>query len=163
MVIWLIGISGAGKTTLGKLLKEKLIEIGKDPFLIDGDEVRNFFDNDLGYTKEEREENIKRIIYASHLLSLNGKITIVCNISPFQKLRNFCRDKLSNYIEIYLEKDFLIAKKNDVKGIYKDENIVGYDINFEKPISSDLTLNVDKDDINECIKKIIIFLKNKLN
>ena len=71
--------------------------------MIDGDQVRGFFNSDLGYSKKNREENIKRIIYAAHVLEEANIIAIVCNISPFQNLRDLCRQKFKNYSEIYLK------------------------------------------------------------
>ena len=164
MIIWFIGISGAGKTTLGTLLRDKFVSSEKQVLLIDGDSVRSFFENDLGYSKKDRKENIKRIIFASHISQNNGCITIVCNMSPFEELRAFCRQKLNGYIEIYLDKKFLVAKKNDVKGVYNDpelKNIVGHDIVFEKPVSSDLRIPVDDFTIDQSLEKIVSFLKNE--
>ncbi len=161
MVIWLMGISGAGKTTLGNLLKKQYETAGKKCFLIDGDTVRNFFDNDLGYSVKEREENIKRIILAAYVLESTGITVIVCNISPFQKLRDFARRKFNRYVEIYLKKSLDKAIAADVKCLYK-ENInktalVGRDIKFEEPTFSDITIDVDSESVEESFSKLITF------
>ena len=165
MVIWLIGIPGAGKTTLGIRLEEYLKAQSKKCCLIDGDVIRKFFDNDLGYTYDERVQNIKRIILAGYILEQNGIIPIICNISPFEKLREFARKKLDSYKEIYLKKSIENSKKDDVKGLYKNNlgktKLIGIDIPFEEPQNSDLTIEVDKLEISESIDKIISFLKNK--
>ena len=165
MVIWLIGIPGAGKTTLGIRLEEYLKAQNKKCYLIDGDVIRKFFDNDLGYTYDERVHNIKRIILAGYILEQNGIISIICSISPFEKLRTFARMKFENYNEIYLNKSIEDSKKKDVKGLYRDNlgktNLVGIDIPFEEPQNSDLVIDVDKLEISESIDKIISFLKMK--
>ena len=165
MVIWLIGIPGAGKTTLGIRLEEYLQSQNKKCYLIDGDVIRKFFDNDLGYTYEERVQNIKRIILAGYILEQNGIIPIICNISPFEKLRELARKKLDSYKEIYLKKSIENSKKDDVKGLYKNNlgktKLIGIDIPFEEPQNSDLTIDVDKLEISESIDKIISFLKKK--
>ena len=136
MVIWLLGISGSGKSTLGEKLKQKLDRHQINNTLIDGDKFRNFFDNDLGYAVEDRRENIKRIISAAKMAEELKHVTIVCNISPFQDLRNFCKYKFNQYIEIFLDRQIEEAIKDDVKKIYKKsklKNIIGFDIKFDIP------------------------------
>lgn len=162
MVLWLIGISGSGKSTLGRKLHEYFCHLGKKPYTIDGDLIRDFFDNDLGYSRQDRMANIKRIILSAHLLSQNGVITIVCNISPFEELRQFARKKINNYNEIFLNKDFEKSQTEDVKNMYKDNagktDIIGKDIQFDIPQNSDLIINVDKESVEESLERIIKYL-----
>ncbi|MEA3314530.1 MAG: adenylyl-sulfate kinase [Campylobacterota bacterium] len=166
MVIWLIGISGAGKTTLGNKINNHLKSNGKKCSIIDGDEVRKFYNNDLGYSKNDRISNIKRIMLSVYFLEKNDIISIVCNISPFQFLRDFAREKFNDYNEIYLQKNIQIAKKNDIKEIYKNNlnktSIVGIDLNFEQPKNSDITINVDNESEEESFQKIIDYINKKL-
>ena len=165
MVIWLMGIPGAGKTTLGIRLEDYLKSQDKKCYRIDGDVIRKFFDNDLGYTYEERVQNIKRIILAGYILEQNGIIPIICNISPFEKLREFARKKFDSYNEIYLRKSIEDSRKSDVKGLYRDNlgktNLVGIEIPFEEPQNCDLIVEVDNLGISESMEKIISFLKEK--
>lgn len=165
MIIWLLGISGAGKTTLGKMLKDYYTEKNLKTYLLDGDEVRNLFDNDLGYTDEDREANIKRIILGAYLLDKNDIIGIICNISPFQHLRELAKSKISGYNEIYLDKNIEISIKNDVKGIYKDNigktDIVGLGQRFDDPIHCDLRIKVDEMTKEESFEIIKQFIKDK--
>ena len=105
MVIWLLGISGAGKTTLGKELHTIFNQNNIKSFIIDGDIVRDFYNNDLGYSKSDRISNIKRIMLSAYVLEQNGIIPIVCNISPFEFLRDFARDKFDKYVEVYLKRE----------------------------------------------------------
>ena len=165
MVIWLIGISGAGKTTLGKKLKEYLDTRGRESYLIDGNLVRDFFDNDLGFSREDRVANIKRIMLAAHILSQNGKITIVCNIHPFEELRRFARRKIEDYNEIYLKKSLEDSRRDDDKGVYWSQigktEIVGLDIGFDEPECSDLVVHTGKESVEESFAKIVRYLKNK--
>lgn len=162
MIIWLIGISGAGKTTLGRKLEKYYIDKGFRTYLLDGDEVRNLFENDLGYTDADREANIKRIILGTYLLDKNDIIGIICNISPFQHLRDLARRKISGYNEIFLDKNINISIKNDVKGMYKNNigktDIVGMGQRFDEPVSCDLRIKVDEmteDESFEIIKQYI--------
>ena len=144
MIIWLIGISGAGKTTIGRKLEKHFQEIGKKCYLLDGDEVRDLFDHDLGYSDADREANIKRIILGAYLLD---------------------RNNIVGYNEIYLKKDIQISMKNDVKGVYADNmgktQIVGIDATFDEPQTPDLVLEVDKMSIDETYHAVLDFVVNK--
>jgi adenylylsulfate kinase len=165
MVIWLIGIPGAGKTTLGIRIEAYLRSQNKNCYIIDGDDVRKLFDNDLGYTYDERVQNIKRIILAGYVLEQNGVVPVICSISPFEELRKFARRKLDSYNEIYLNKSIEKSKRDDVKGLYRGNigktKLIGIDIPFEEPQNSDLTVEVDEEEISESMDKIISFLKGK--
>lgn len=165
MVVWLIGISGAGKSTLGNKLKKYYDKKEQKSFILDGDIVRDFYDNDLGYTKEDRIANIKRIMLSAYVLEQNNIIPIVCNIAPFEFLRDFAREKFDNYQEIYLKKDITIAKENDIKEIYKNNinktSIVGIDMDFEEPKKSDIIIDVDNENEDMSFKKLIKFLESK--
>ena len=165
MVIWLLGISGAGKTTLGLKLKQHFDSEGVQSFILDGDIVRNFFDNDLSYSIDERRQNIKRIMLAAHVLEQNGIIPIVCNIAPFEDLRQFARQKFSNYVQIYLKKSLSLAQANDVKNIYKDNisksMIVGIDLEFDQPKTNELVVPVDSETVEESFIRIITMLNKR--
>ena len=165
MVLWLLGISGAGKSTLGNKLKEYCDQANKKSWIIDGDSIRDFFDNDLGFEREDRVQNIKRILLAAHVLSESGVIAIVCNISPFEELRQFARKKLKNYQQIYLKKDLNTSRRDDVKDIYKNHvgktPVVGMDLVFDEPQGSDLVLEVDHQTVEESFQKIKAHLQQQ--
>jgi adenylylsulfate kinase-like enzyme len=165
MVIWLLGISGSGKTTLGSLLKKHFDSKITESYLVDGDIVRSFFDNDLGYGVDERRQNIKRILFAAHVLEQNGVIPIVCNISPFEDLRQFARNKFYDYVQIYLQKSIPIAQKNDVKNIYRDNlkktPIAGIDLVFDEPLVNELVIAVDSESVDTSFAKIMVLLSER--
>ena len=165
MVIWLIGISGAGKTTIGKRLEEHFNNLNIKNYLLDGDEVRDLFDRDLGYSDEEREANIKRIILGAYLLDKNDIIGIVCNIAPLEKLRALARTKIIGYNKIYLKKDINMSMKNDVKGVYRENvgktQIVGIDATFDEPLHSDLILEVDSLTEEETYQAVLNYIVEK--
>jgi len=167
MVIWLLGISGAGKTTLGNELHKYLQNKNINSFVIDGDLVRDFYDNDLGYDKKDRVANIKRILLSAYILEENNIIPIVCNISPFEELREFARNKLKDYREVYLQKDINTAQLDDIKKIYINNTsktpLIGIDIIFEEPKNSDLIINVDQETVNESLNKILDNILKKDN
>jgi len=165
MVIWLLGISGAGKSTLGNLLKQYFDRNAVKSFILDGDSVRNFFDNDLGFSVDERRQNIKRILLAAQALEQSGVIPIVCNISPFEDLRQFAREKFNDYVQIYLQKSIPIAQKNDVKNIYRDNikktPIAGIDLAFDEPLVNDLVISVDSESVDASFDKIMVLLSER--
>lgn len=165
MVIWLIGISGAGKTTIGRKLEEHFNNIGKKCYLLDGDEVRDLFDRDLGYSDAEREANIKRIMLGAYLLDKNDIIGIICNIGPLEHLRQLARKKIKGYNEIYVKKDLAISMKNDVKGVYKENagktQIVGIDATFDEPQTPDLVIEVDNMTVDESYQAVLDYIVSK--
>lgn len=163
MILWLMGISGAGKTTIGNRLKRYLDQEGIKNYLLDGDEVRDLFDRDLGYSNAEREANIKRIILGAYLLDRNDIVGIVCNISPIEHLRALARKKIPGYNEIYLKKDLQISMENDVKGVYQANmgktQLVGIDVVFEEPQHPDLVLEVDRLTEDETYQAVLQYWK----
>lgn len=165
MVIWIIGISGSGKSTLGNMLKKHFDKKNIKSQIIDGDVVRNFFEDDLGYSFEDRHQNIKRILLASYFLEKNGVTPIICNIGPFESLRIFAREKFEDYIQIYLHKEIESAKKNDVKNVYKENinvtPIVGLDLLFEEPKVNELFLKVDQESKEDSLKRIVDYLETR--
>jgi len=152
LVIWLLGISGSGKTTLANELKKYYDSKNIKSFIIDGDLVRDFFDNDLGYTREDRVANIKRIMLSVYVLEKNGIIPIVANISPFEFLRDFAREKFDNYIEIYLKREIEDISNKDF--VYSDTNVVGVDMEFDTPKNPDLVLDTASLDVDRCVEEI---------
>ena len=165
MIIWLIGISGAGKTTIGRKLQAYFNDRKIKNYLLDGDEVRDLFDRDLGYTDAEREANIKRIILGAYLLDRNDIIGIICNISPLEPLRQLARRKIGGYNEIYLKKDLNTSVKNDVKGMYQKNmgrtQIVGIDTEFDTPLTPDLVLEVDKMSVEQTYQAVLDYVADK--
>ena len=166
LVVWLIGISGAGKTTLGTRLQEYYQQKGTPNYLLDGDEARSIFDGDLGYSREDREANIKRIILAAYVLDRCDIVAIVCNISPFESLRSLARSKIVRYHEIYLRKDVSISKKDDIKGVYADNygktELIGVDIGFDEPLNPSLIIEVDRESVEDSYQKLISYIEGRM-
>ena len=162
MVIWFIGLSGSGKTTLGNKLFNYRHSHGLQSFLIDGDQVRDFYDNDLGYSREDRVANIKRIMLAAYALSRVGIVPIVCNISPFEELRQFARRKLYGYTEIYLKRDLVDLQKANVNQVYQGTDVVGQDMAFDEPKYPDLVIDTGKESPEESFKRVLDLVKERL-
>lgn len=166
-VIWLTGISGSGKTTLGEKIKQKLDKkYGKVEF-IDGDVVRAFFENDLGYSRKERIENIKRIAFGAMLTAKNGTHTIVANIAPYYEVRDFIRKRIKEYIQIYLKVSVEKVIERDVKGHYSKykkgevNNLVGVDDAYDVPRQPDLIVDTEHKSVDDCLAEIMGYLKQK--
>ena len=144
-------------------MKRYLDQEGINNYLLDGDEVRDLFDRDLGYSNAEREANIKRIILGAYLLDRNDIVGIVCNISPVEHLRALARKKIPGYNEIYLKKDLRISMENDVKGVYQANmgktQLVGVDVVFEEPQHPDLVLEVDRLTEDETYQAVLQYWK----
>jgi adenylylsulfate kinase len=161
-----MGISGAGKTTIGSKLVGHFVSQNKRCCMIDGEEARGVFDGDLGYTREDREANVKRIILAGYALDKCGILAIICNISPFEHLRRLCRQKIPGYNEIYLKKRLQVSITNDVKNMYSNNmgktDIVGMEINFDEPSSPDLVIEVDNETVEDTLARVVAYIDNKL-
>jgi len=166
-VIWFTGLSGSGKTTLSLLTKELLERNRQKVQLIDGDTVREFFKNDLGFTEPERKENVKRIIFAASLLAENGISVIVANIAPYYEVRDIARRTIKNYTQVYLEIDIDTARARDVKGLYKafdlgkTKNIIGLDTRYDIPRRPDLVIRTADENPEASLLKIEDLLVKK--
>lgn len=164
MVIWLTGISGSGKTTLAKRLKDELDRKLNKVEILDGDIVREFFGDDLGYSREDRIFNVKRIALAAMLLAKNGITVIVANIAPFYEVRDFIRSKIPGYIQVYLNASVEKCMERDVKGHYarakqgEIKDMLGVDDIYDVPRNPHLVLDTDNSSIDECMGKLVDYL-----
>lgn len=170
-VLWFTGLSGSGKSTVASLLEKKLHSMGKLTYLLDGDNVRHGLNSDLGFSEEDRIENIRRISELSKLFLDAGIITITTFISPFINDRERVKKLLcEDFIEVYIDCPLEICEKRDPKGIYKKarqgeiKNFTGIDSPYEKPISPEITVSTHLNSIDECVDSIIDYLNtNKFN
>ena len=147
MVIWIIGLSGAGKTTLAEEIYKISKPINPNTVLIDGDVIREIFGNDLGHSAEDRKKNAKRISRLCYFLSLHN-INVICSIlSLFQTSRDWNRKNIKDYFEVYIKTPISNLIERDPKGIYKRyndgmiSNVAGLDLTFEEPLDPDLIIN----------------------
>ena len=162
MVIWIIGLSGSGKTTIGKLIYKSLLKKRKNTVFLDGDEMRAVWGNDLGHKLEGRKENAKRILRLCKLLS-NQNINVICSIlSIFPEFQKKARKEFKKFYQIQLNAPIKILANRDKNKIYKRffkkkiKNVVGLDIKFPKPYKSDLTIDSYGKNTPKIISKKII-------
>lgn len=164
-VIWFTGISGSGKTTLAQMLAEKIAESGIAYDLLDGDEVRDFFEGDLGYERHERIINAHRIAFTAKKLADNGILAIVANIASYFEIRDFIRRKIPKYFQIYCKASFDVVAERDVKGHYgrfkagELTNLIGADDVYDIPRNPDIVVNTDTETPDESLKKIVSALQ----
>jgi len=148
-IIWFTGLSGAGKSTVADLLEQKLNKLKKHTFLLDGDNLRHSLNSDLGFSDEDRDENIRRIGHLGALMVDAGLIVIASFISPFKKQRDITRNlfEKKEFIEVFLDTPLRICEKRDPKGLYKKalageiKGFTGIDAPYEKPKNPEITLN----------------------
>jgi adenylylsulfate kinase len=169
VVIWLTGLSGAGKSSVADALELKLFEAGKHTYLLDGDNVRMGLCKDLGFEDRDREENIRRISEVAKLLKDAGLIVITAFISPFLRDRILARNVIgdSSFIEVFIDAPLSECKRRDPKGLYKKaekgeiKNFTGVDSAYERPENPDIKINTMANDIDSCVKQILEYLARK--
>jgi len=166
--LWFTGWSGAGKTTLAieieKILKERGIQYVQR---LDGDIVRQDLTRDLGFSRKDRDENIRRVTFVAELLSKNGVATLVSFISPYREARATARARCHNFIEVFMKCDPEILKKRDVKGFYgkaknqQIQNFTGVSDPYEEPLDPEITIDSGRLSVAEARDLIIQYLENK--
>lgn len=163
MVIWLIGLSGAGKTTLAKALYERLKPETRHLVYLDGDDFREIFRNDVDHTVDGRQKNAERISHFCQTLDAQGIHIIASVLSIFPEWQEWNRKNFSSYCEIFLDIPIDTLKTRDPKGLYREAetgrmaNVVGVDIAFPRPLHSDLIINEQNQSqgVDACVNQII--------
>ncbi len=161
VTLWFTGLSGAGKTTISKSVAEKLRLDGYKLEVLDGDIVRQNLTKGLGFSKEDRDENIRRIGFVANLLTRNGVIVIVSAISPYRAIREEVRDRIGDFIEVYVNAPLEICEARDVKGLYRRarsgeiKNFTGIDDPYEAPTNPDIECRTDQEELAESVEKVL--------
>jgi adenylylsulfate kinase len=164
--IWFTGLSGAGKSTLSEILVERLRKAGARVELLDGDVVRTNLSKGLGFSKEDRDTNIRRIGFVCDLLSRNGVIAIAAAISPYKEIRDEIRAKVSNFLEVYVECPINVLAERDVKGLYKKAlageiaHFTGVSDPYEAPDHAEVICYTDRETPEQSADKIWAKLKD---
>jgi bifunctional enzyme CysN/CysC len=166
-VLWLTGLSGAGKSTIANLVEKRLQALGKHTYLLDGDNVRHGLNQDLGFTDADRVENIRRVAEAAKLFVDAGLITLVSFISPFRSERRIARDLLlpGQFVEIFVDTPLEVCMERDPKGLYKRaaagqiKNFTGIDSPYERPENPELTLSTASISPEDAAERIVLYLK----
>ncbi len=165
-VIWLTGLSGSGKTTIGRNIEMELNKRGYLTQVLDGDNIRTGINNNLGFSENDRHENIRRIAEVSKLFMNCGIICINSFISPTREMRHMAMEIIGkeNFIEVYINAPLEVCESRDVKGLYQKarrgeiKNFTGIDAPFEAPIDPDIELKTDELSVEEATKKALDYI-----
>ncbi len=168
-ILWFTGLSGSGKSTIANAVESKLYEMGKHTYLLDGDNIRMGLNAGLGFSEEDRAENIRRIGEVSKLFVDAGLIVLSAFISPFQKERDRVRAMVEDgeFIEIFVDAPLEICESRDPKGLYKKARsgeiaeFTGISSPYEAPKNPEIHIRNDKRDIEECAGEVIEYLKKR--
>lgn len=159
--LWFTGLPCSGKSTLARKVEETLLERGVNVEVLDGDEVRENLSKGLGFSKEDRDINIRRIGYVAKLLSRNGAVAITAAISPYRAIRDEVRAWHDRFVEVYVKASIDVLKERDIKGMYKKalageiKNFTGVSDPYEEPDNPEIVVETDKEDVDESHDKII--------
>ncbi len=167
VVIWLTGLSGCGKSTIASKLQENLFQLGSQVYILDGDNIRHGLNGDLGFSPEDREENIRRIGEVAHLFADAGTIAITSFISPYRKDRDRARSlmKEGEFIEVFVKAPLSVCEVRDPKGLYKKardgviKEFTGISAPYEEPENPEIILETDKLSVEESVAAITNYLK----
>lgn len=163
--IWFTGLSGAGKSTLSEAIEQRLQERGRNVEILDGDIVRTHLSKGLGFSREDRDTNIKRIAFVCGLLSRNGVACISAAISPYREAREWARQQIGDFVEVYVKCPIEVCTQRDVKGLYKlayegkIKGFTGVDDPYEEPEHPELVVETDKETVDESVARIFARLE----
>jgi len=168
-IIWFTGLSGSGKSTIAHAVENELFKQGCRTFVLDGDNVRHGLSSNLGFSEQDRKENIRRIGETAKLMVEAGIITLTAFISPYLQDRERVKNMMpqGDFIEIYCKATLDTCERRDVKGFYKKaragkiKNYTGIDSPYETPVNPDLTLNTDDQTLKESLQAVLALLNRK--
>jgi len=169
-VVWFTGLSGSGKSTIANLVENELFKKGIKTFSLDGDNVRKGLNNNLGFTAEDRQENLRRIAEVAKLFVESGSVIIASFISPLKKDRELIKTIIGEdrFIEVFVNTSLAECERRDVKGLYKKarageiKNFTGIDAPYEKPENPVLEIKTEEEDLADALKRIVLHLEDKL-
>ena len=163
--LWFTGLSGSGKSTLAERVAENLRSRGMALEMLDGDIVRTNLSKGLGFTHEDRDENIRRVGFVCHLLSRNGVIAVASVISPYREARDHNRRKIKDFVEVYVSCPIEVCKQRDVKGLYEKaasgeiKGFTGVDDPYEPPQNPEVVCRTDTESVEESVSKVLAKLQ----
>ncbi len=165
-VLWFTGLSGSGKSTIASAVEEQLFAMGMQTYSLDGDNIRHGISKDLGFSEEDRHENLRRIAEVSKLFVDAGLITLASFISPTIKDRAMVKEIVgaAHFFEVFVDTPLRVCETRDPKGLYKKarageiKNFTGIDAPYEPPLQPDIHLLTEEEALDTCVKKVITFV-----
>ena len=165
VTVWFTGLSGAGKSTLAEALAPELVALGKRVELLDGDAVRTYLSKGLGFSREDRDTNVRRIGWVAQLLTRNGVFVITAAISPYREAREWCRESIRDFVEVHVSTPLEVCAERDVKGLYRRArageipHFTGVNDPYEAPTAPALTLDTQNLSIAEGVAQVLAALR----
>ncbi|HWJ78158.1 MAG TPA: adenylyl-sulfate kinase [Niallia sp.] len=168
-VLWFTGLSGSGKSTVANAVAKRLFEDDINNYVLDGDNIRFGINKDLGFSDEDRKENIRRIGEVSKLFVDSGQVVLTAFISPFQEDRNRVRELLEEdeFIEVYIKCSLTACEARDPKGLYEKarkgiiKDFTGISSPYEEPVNPEVVVDTEQNTVEECVEQIVHYLKEK--
>ncbi|MDX9856097.1 MAG: adenylyl-sulfate kinase [Candidatus Moranbacteria bacterium] len=166
LVVWLTGLPCSGKTSIAKELEKYFKDNNIPVQRLDGDIVRGTINSDLGFSKKDRDENIRRVTHIAKMLSDNGVNAVVAFVSPYQKMRDFARETCPNFVEVHINCSIEECKKRDVKGMYAKalageiKDFTGVQDPYEIPENPEIKVDTEKKSLDESVGEILEYLKS---
>jgi len=160
VTVWFTGLPCSGKTTIANRMAEVMKTEGYNVERLDGDTVRKGLTSDLGFSKKDRDENIKRVTFVSKLLTRNGVVVLATFVSPYRETRKTSRAEIGNFVEVYTQCSIEECMRRDVKGMYKKalageiKDFTGVDDPYEEPDNAELVVNTDKETLEQSVQKV---------
>lgn len=161
VVIWFTGLPGSGKTTIAHVVEEKLLDGGVPVEVLDGDVVRENLSKGLGFSKEDRDTNIRRIAFVAHLLQRNGVFVITAAISPYRAIREEARAMTKDFVEVFADAPIEVCEERDTKGLFararagEIKGVTGVDDPYERPESPEVVCATAEETVEESAQKVI--------
>jgi len=166
VTVWFTGLPCSGKTTVADRVAERLKKQGFKVERLDGDTVRKGLTSDLGFSKKDRDENIKRVTFVAKLLTRNDVIVLATFVSPYRERRQLTRDEIGSFMEVYVRCSLEECMKRDIKGMYRKamageiKDFTGVDDPYEEPESPELILDTDNETVEESAEKVLEKMKS---
>jgi adenylyl-sulfate kinase len=168
LTVWFTGLSGAGKSTISQAVATRLYAMGMRYELLDGDTVRQHLCKDLGFSKPDRDENIRRIGFVADLLTRNGVVVLAAAISPYRSIREEVRARVCDFIEVYVNTPLNICEERDPKGLYRKARagllpqFTGIDDPYEAPEHPEVECRTDRETLEESAEKVVRAIEAKV-
>ncbi len=165
VTVWMTGLPGSGKTTIADEVERRLKEMGRNVEILDGDEVRKGLSSDLGFSKEDRQQHAKRVTYVAKVLSRNGVIVLVGLISPFRAFRQYAREEIGDFIEVFVDTSLDECIKRDPKGLYKKalageiKDLTGLQDPYEAPENPELVIPTEEVTVDQAADMVMESLR----